>query len=140
MKSIRNSACVAAALMLSPLVASEARAQAPTVSYNVNGTSVTIQWTPVPGAAIYDVLVSGTLSGQVQLPASVTLVRVNAPVGSYGIQVRGRSGSQVGPLSNLATITVGGSAPPPPSCSQPSAPTVSATAQGATVAVNWNSV
>src|SRR5262245_24555352 len=140
MKSIRNSICVAAALVLAPLVASEARAQAPTVSSSVNGTSVTIQWTPVLGAAVYDVLVTGTLSGQVQLPASITLVRVNAPVGTYGIQVRGRSGSQVGPLSNMATITVGGSAPPPPTCTQPSAPTVSATVQGATVSVNWNSV
>jgi len=142
MTSIRKNVCVAAALVLAPLVATEARAQAPTVSYNVAGSSVTIQWTPVPGATIYDILVSGTLSGQVQLPGAVTLVRVNAPNGTYGIQVRGRAGNQVGPLSNMALITVGGSAPapPPPSCTTPSAPTVTAAVQGAAVSVSWNAV
>ena len=142
MKSLRNTIVVATALVLAPLVASEARAQAPTVSFSVAGPSVTIQWTPVPGASIYDVVVSGALSGQVQLPGSVTLVRVNAPIGTYGIQVRGRAGNQVGPLSEMAVITVGGSPlpPPPPTCSQPSAPSVTATVSGSTVAVNWNSV
>jgi hypothetical protein len=140
MKSIRNMVFVAAALVLAPIVAREARAQAPTVSFNVSGPSVTIQWTPVPGASIYDVFVSGTLSGQVQLPAAVTVVRVNAPVGTYGIQVRGRAGSQVGPLSNMAMITVGGSAPPPPTCTPPAAPTVTATVSGASVNVSWNAV
>ena len=112
------------------------------MSFNVDGPSVTIQWSAVPGATIYDVVVSGALSGQVQLPGSVTLVRVNAPNGTYGIQVRGRAGNQVGPLSSVAVITVGAPAPPPPppNCTQPSAPNVTATVSGATVAVNWNTV
>ena len=142
MKSIRNTILVATAFVVAPLVASEARAQAPTVSFSVAGSSVTIQWTPVPGATIYDVVVSGPLSGQVQLPGSVTLVRVNAPNGTYGIQVRGRAGNQVGPLSSVSVITVGGAAPPPPppNCTQPSAPNVTASVSGATVAVNWNAI
>jgi len=75
----------------------------------------------------------------VQLPGAVTLVRVNAPAGTYGIQIRGRNGSQVGPMSSLATITVGGSAPPP-SCAPPPAPTVTASVSGATVSVSWTAV
>lgn len=139
MKSKRNIGLAVAALVLAPIFATSAHAQAPTLSYSVAGSSVTLQWTPVAGATIYDVFVTGALSGQVQLPGAVTLVRVNAPNGTYGIQIRGRNGSQVGPMSNLATITVGGSAPPP-GCVAPSAPTVTASVSGATVSVSWNGV
>ena len=113
MKLIKTTGMVAIAFGLVALVAGEARAQAPTVGFTVNGTVVNIQWTPVQGATSYDIVVTGTINGQVQLPT--TFVQVNAPVGTYNVQVRGRAGNTMGPLSSVSTIVVGGApAPPPP--------------------------
>ena len=140
MKSIKTTGMVAMAFGLVALFAGEASAQAPTVTFTVNGTSVNIQWTPVQGATSYDIVVTGTLSGQFQLPT--TFVQVNAPVGTYSVQVRGRSGATLGPLSTPVTIVVGGAAAPPPGpCTgTPGPSTVTATGSFASVSVNWTPV
>jgi hypothetical protein len=141
MKSIKTTGMVAMAFGLVALFAGEARAQAPTVTFTVTGTSVNIQWTPVPGASSYDIIVTGTLSGQFQLPT--TFVQVNAPVGTYNVQVRGRSGATLGPLSTPVAIVVGGApAPPPPGpCTgAPAPPTVTATGSFASASVSWTPV
>ena len=96
------------------LLNTNAFAQQPTVAASVNGTLVTIQWTQVPGAQVYDVEVGGTLSGAVTLPAAPTQYTLNAPPGTYVLRLRGRAGSVVGPFSAPVTITVGAPAPPTP--------------------------
>jgi hypothetical protein len=131
---------VLVALGLLALSAGEAAAQAPTLTYTVSGTSVTIQWSDVPGATGYDLFVTGAISGQFQLPAT-TLVRVIAPPGTYNVQVRGRVGTVQGPLSNQVTIVVGAVAPPPsPTCGASPSPSVTATTNASSVTVNWSAV
>ena len=103
---------VTACVLLSSL---PARAQQPTLDASVNGSYVTVQWTPIPGAQAYDVEVSGTLSGGLTLAAAPTSYVVNAGPGTYTLRVRGRAGAVVGPFSNAVTVTVGGAAAPAPS-------------------------
>jgi hypothetical protein len=86
-------------------------AQQPSLAATVNGSLVTVQWTPVPGAQAYDVEVSGSLAGGLTLAAQPTTYSLNAPPGTYTLRVRARAGAVVGPFSNAVTITVG--APPP---------------------------
>jgi hypothetical protein len=91
-----------------------ASAQQPSLAASVSGTYVTVQWTPVAGAQGYDVQVSGTLSGGVTVGPAPTSYVVNAPPGTYTLQVRARAGNLVGPFSNAVTVTVGGAAAPAP--------------------------
>ncbi len=92
-----------------------ATAQQPAVSATVNGTLVTITWTPLAGAQSYDVEVGGAFSGAGTLPAFPTSYAVEAGPGTYMLRLRGRAGHLVGPFSEIVTITVGGPSPPPPS-------------------------
>jgi hypothetical protein len=144
MKLIKTTGMVALAFGLVAMFAGAARAQdpnVPIVTHTVSGTSVNIQWTAVPGATSYDIIVTGAMNGQVQLPT--TFVTVNAPVGNYNVQVRGRNGGTVGPLSAVRPITVGGAPTPPPlgPCTgAPAPPTVTATGSFASVAVSWTPV
>src|SRR5687768_1221102 len=84
-----------------------ASAQQPTLAASVNGSFVTVQWTPIPGAQAYDIAVSGTLSGATSVPANPTSYVVNAGPGTYTLQIRARAGNLVGPFSNAVTVTVG---------------------------------
>ncbi len=140
MKSGKLCVLVPAALALIALCGKEAAAQAPTVTAAVNGAIVTVQWNSVPGATGYDILVSGALSGSVNVPASVTFFQVTPPAGTYGIQVRGTAGSVQGPLSNVVTVTVGGSAPSPTPCAPPPATAVNVSTSGTLVSVTWDPV
>jgi hypothetical protein len=131
-----------APIVLALLVASagETAAQsAPTVTASVNGGVVTVQWNGVPGATAYDIIVTGSLSGTVSVPASVTSFTVTAPPGIYNIQIRGTAGSVQGPLSNTATVNVGGGGPTP-GCPAPAAPAVTASVAGFGVTVSWTPV
>jgi hypothetical protein len=92
-----------------------ALAQQPTLAANVNGSLVTVQWTPIPGALAYDFEVTGSLSGGLTVAAQPTTYTLNAPPGTYTLRVRGRAGAVVGPFSNAVTITVGAAPPPGPS-------------------------
>ena len=126
------------AIAIVALCAREAAAQAPALTVSANGTTVTIDWTPVSGATIYNVVLTGSLNANVNLPASITHIVVTAPVGTYTLSVRGGAGNQFGPFSNSATVTVS-AAPPPPPC-QPTAPAVTTTIAGLGVTVNWGAV
>jgi hypothetical protein len=88
-------------------------AQQPTLSASVNGTLVSVQWTPVPGAQQYDVEVTGTLSGALTVGAQPTAYTLNAPPGTFTLRVRARAGNLQGPFSNAVTVTVGSAAPGP---------------------------
>jgi hypothetical protein len=90
-----------------------AAAQQPTLNASVNGSFVTVQWTPVPGAQAYDIEVGGTLAGGTTVPANPTSYVVNAGPGTYSMRVRARAGNLVGPFSNIVTVSVGGPTPGP---------------------------
>lgn len=106
-----RSTVIAAALLLG--FGATAFAQQPTLAVSVNGSFVTIQWTPVPGALAYDAELSGTLSGAMTVGAAPTAYTLNAPPGTYSIRLRARAGGIVGPFSNTVTFTVGSPAPAP---------------------------
>ena len=142
MKSLRNTIVVATALVLAPLVASEARAQAPTVSFSVAGPSVTIQWTPVPGASIYDVVVSGAL-----VRPGPTARFGHARTSQRADRHLRHSGPRTCRQSGRAALGDGGhhgwrhaASTTTADVQPPSAPTVTATVSGSSVAVNWNAV
>lgn len=146
MKSIKTTGLVGLAFAFVALCGSEAAAQAPVLNASVNSVTVTLTWSAVPGATAYN-LVAGTASGSsniasVNLPTSITTVVVNAPVGTYYVRVRGIAGAIQGQFSNEAVVTVGGAPPPPPpgTCSVVTPPTVTASATGGSVSVNWTAV
>jgi hypothetical protein len=135
MKLTKTTGMVAVALLA--LCAAEAAAQAPALSVSANGPTVTITWTAVPGATGYNLVVSGALTANVNLPASITNIVVNAPPGAYNLQVRGTAAGQAGPFSNTASVTVGGTAPAP--C-QATAPSITTAVNGGVVTVSWGAV
>src|SRR5262245_51595387 len=107
MKLKRKASLIVATFALVTAFAGTAAAQAPTVTFQQNGAQVFVSWTPVAGASTYDIVVAGSLSGTVQVPG--TAFSVTPPPGTYILQVRGRNGGTVGPLSDPVTINVGGS-------------------------------
>jgi hypothetical protein len=144
MKLMRTTRLIAAAFALMALTATHAAAQTPTLTVTANGATVTIEWTDLQsmGAVGYQLEVGGSLSASVNLPASVTRIVVAAPPGTYSLRVRGLAATGgFGPYSNIASVTVGTSAPGPSPvpgpCSAPSAPTISTTVSGLSVVVNW---
>jgi hypothetical protein len=110
--AVLSSLCTLTILLWS---STSAFAQQPTVAATVNGTLVTVQWTPVPGAQAYDVEVSGTLSGGITVAAQPTGYTLNAPPGTYTLRIRGRAGNIVGPFSVPVTFAVGAAPAPAPS-------------------------
>jgi hypothetical protein len=121
------------------LFATDAAAQAPTLSATAVADTVTIAWSSLVGATGYNLTVTGSLEASVNLPASVTQIIVKAPAGTYRLRVRGLAGAIEGPLSNEALVTVGGAQPQP--CSgAPVAPTLTAATSGLGVTLNWNAV
>jgi len=142
MKLIKTNGIVAMALGLVALGAVEAAAQAPTLSVSVNGVSVRIEWTSVLGATGYNIEVGSSPGGSniasVNLPASITVIVVNAPSGTYYLRVRGMAGGLVGPFSNEAVAVVGGQPPGP--CVPPTAPNLTINVQGPTVTVGWSPI
>lgn len=146
MKLIRTTGMVAMALSLVVFSAGEVAAQAPALSVSANGASVTINWTDVPGALGYNVQVGSTPGasniGQLNLPANISRpIVVSAPNGTYFMRVRGLAGAVVGPFSNEASVTVGGSIPGPPGpCVAPAAPSITTNVSGGSVQVSWSNV
>lgn len=154
--NLRTAARVLTVCGVVVLAASEAAAQAlppaPEVTVTVSGRSVTIEWTPVPGAWGYIAQVgsergANDIIPSIPFPASHTRVAItNAPPGTYYLRIRGFAGSIVGPFSDDVEITVGA---PPPSPSPPSPPaspcditatTVTTVVGGPTVGVSWTPV
>lgn len=132
------------AVALVALSATQAAAQAPTLSATANGAVVTIQWTGVPGALSYNLQAGltpgGTEVASVNLPAALTQVVVAAPNSVYYLRVRALAGNIVGPFSNEVIVTVGSAAPPPGGCQTPPPPTIATVVTGGTVTVNWGAV
>src|SRR6476646_185133 len=96
------------ALALLAVSSREAAAQAPTVTASANGSVVTVQWTAVPGATGYQISVTGSFSGVVNVPGSTTSFVVTPPAGTYNVVIFATAGSTIGPASNTASVTVGG--------------------------------
>jgi len=140
MKLTKLSVLVPLALAFLAVSAKEAAAQAPTVSATVNGSVVTVQWTPVAPATGYQIQVAGSFTGVVNVSASTTSFVVTPPPGTYNITIFGTAGSTVGPPSNTASVTVGGSGGSSTPCAPPAATTVTASASGMVVTLNWTAV
>jgi hypothetical protein len=140
MKSKKTISLVAIGFAIVVFGAKDAAAQAPVVSATASGPVATVQWTTVAGATGYDIEVTGSFSGSVNVPASVTFFQVTPPAGTYNIRVRGTAGSVVGPFSDVASVTVGGSGPASGPCAPPPAPTANVTTSGTSATVSWNSV
>jgi hypothetical protein len=139
MKLMRSISLVVAAFGLVGLSAATAAAQAPAVAWQQNGGTLSINWTAVPGATQYDLTVSGAVSGAVTIPTNFLIV--NAPAGTYVIQVRGRNGGTVGPLSDPVTINVGGNSPAAPGgCAPLTTPAATAAVSSNVVTINWAAV
>lgn len=126
---------VMATFALAGLWASEAAAQAPTVTYQVTGDRLRVQWNAVPGATHYDIVVGGSLSGQVSVPT--TFVEVGpVPPGTYLIAVRGAAPGVAGPFSAPVTIAIGGAGP----CGAMAAPQIAVSTTGNIVNLSWGAV
>ena len=147
MKLMRCTRLIAVAFALVSLSATHAAAQAPVLTVTANGATVTINWSNLQsqGAVGYNLQVGTTAGGaqiaSVNLPASITNIVVAAPANTYFLRVRGLAANGFGPFSNEASVTVGsataGPSPTPGGCSAPSAPTISTSVSGLSVAVNW---
>jgi hypothetical protein len=140
MKLRKLSVLVPMALALLAVSAREAAAQAPTVTASANGPVVSVSWTSVPGATGYQISVTGSLTGAVNVAASVTSFVVTPPAGTYNITIFATAGNQVGPPSNTASVTVGGAGGSPTPCAPPAATTVTASAQGLVASISWTPV
>jgi len=140
MRSKKLSLLVPLALALLDFSAKEAEAQSSTVSASANGSVVTVQWTPVTGATGYQIQVSGSLVGSVNVPATTTSFVVTPPAGTYNIVIFATAGSAIGPASNTASVTVGGGGGPGAPCAPTQATTVTASASGMNVTVSWTPV
>jgi hypothetical protein len=111
MVSARALAPLCVAILLAVSVAPRAQSITPTLSYSVSGTTVTLNWTPAAGATSYELVVV-SVANPIQV-GNVLTVSTTVPPGFYQVQVRGRAGAVVGPLSNQVTIPVAVSTPAP---------------------------
>ena len=144
MKWMKKTGLAGVAVFILAIGASQAAAQpeyTPTVSASVNGTEVTIQWTPVAGAQQYNLVAGYTPTApaiSVNIPASITTVRVAVPNGVYYVAVRAVAGPYSGPFSNVVEIVVPGGGGGG-GCT-PSAPTAGAQVNGPVVNVGWGAI
>ena len=141
MKWIKTTGLVTVALSMLAASAGTAEAQyTPTLTATVNGSTVTIAWTPIAGAQGYTILAGTNPTSAniatVNLPASVTGGVLNAPNGTYYLRVRAYGSGLAGPLSNLATVVVGAAACATP----PAAPVVTPTVAGPSATLSWPAV
>ena len=130
------------ALALATVVATEGVASAqttPNLAVNVVNNTVSLQWTPLPLAQGYQVVVGsgpgGSDIGMLPVPATITggTLPFHVPDGQYWVRVRGVAGNQVGEFSNEVLVVVPNLAP----CVSPSAPTVVPVVEGGNVTLHW---
>lgn len=144
--------CVAAAVTFALAAPAPAEAQtpgAPTgLTYVVNGSTVTLQWTHATGTFTHYVLEAGSAPGAAnQLVFSTTafvdpskqpeklasFTATNVGPGTYYVRIRGANGNAQSDPSNEVAITVGGA------CQAPPAPTqFTAITRGTNVWLMWN--
>lgn len=125
---------LAVALALSASIGLPAQNFQPTLAFSITGSNVTLNWTAIPGATGYDVLVKvGGVPMQPFAVGAVTTVTVPAPPGVYVVSVRATQGSLVGPFSNEVTIAVNVSPPAPP----PAPTNFGAIVSGSSALLSW---
>src|SRR5262245_66040016 len=95
MKLTKLAMLVPVALVIFAVSAREAAAQAPVVTATTNGPVVTVSWTATPGATGYQISVTGSLTGAVNVAASVLSFTVTPPPGTYNVTIYAGNGSQV---------------------------------------------
>jgi hypothetical protein len=139
----KSSVLIAAVVAFVAICGREASAQVPGLTASAVGRSVTINITPVPGSTGHRLAV-GTAPGEaniatVNLPLSVTRIVVAAPDGVYYMRVAALLGNLAGAFSPEVRVDVA-SAPPPGPCTPPTAPTLTATANGLAVSLSWTPV
>lgn len=137
MKLLKTASVCALALMA--VVATEGVASAqdtPQLSVTVAGNSVTLQWSGLPLAQGYQVVVGGAPGRSdltMTVPASITGGTLTAPNGQYWVRVRGVASNLTGPFSNEAHVIV-----PTLACDAPPAPpTVTPVVNGGLVTLQW---
>jgi hypothetical protein len=134
MKLMRSTCLFAVALVA--LFATQAAAQAPTVTWQQVGSSLRVDWTAIPGATHYEAVVDGVTA---PMPILTTYFQAGpVPVGTYVLQIRGVAGTTRGPLSAPVTVVIG--ATPVAACAAVSAPSVNVTTSGMMVNVNWGAI
>jgi len=143
MKSIKATGLALVVCALLGFAARDAAAQAPFqpfLTVTANGSTVTIQWTPIVEALGYNIQVGTSAGasniGSVNLPNIVTRIVVKAPDGTYFLRVRALAGPLSGPFSNEASITVSSAG----GCTPPSAPAATASVTGPSVTISWGAV
>jgi hypothetical protein len=136
MKLMRSTCLFAFAFALLALSATNAAAQAPTVTWQQIGNGLRAEWTTVPGATHYEAFVDGVPA---PVPILTNYFQVGpVPVGSYVLQIRAAAGITKGPLSAPVTVVI--SAASAPGCTTVSAPTLTVTTSGNTVSASWAAV
>jgi hypothetical protein len=130
------------ALALTTILATDRIASAqttPNLAVNVVNNTVSLQWTPLPLAQGYQIVVGsgpgGSDIGALPVDASITggTLPFHVPDGQYWVRVRGTAGSLVGEFSNEVHVVVPNVAP----CVPPSAPTVVPVVEGGNVILHW---
>jgi hypothetical protein len=135
MKLMRTMCVLTTALVMVVLSASDAAAQAPTVTWQQVGNGLRVEWTAIPGATHYEAVVDGVTA---PMPIMTTFFQVGpVPVGSYSLQIRAAAGATKGPLSAPVTVVIGAASPV---CGAVAAPSVTASTSGMVANVNWNAV
>ena len=130
------------ALALTTVIATDSIASAqttPNLAVNVVNNTVSLQWTPLPLAQGY-YLVVGSSPGASDIiaqpvPATITggTLPFHVPDGQYWVRVLGFAGDLVGDFSNEVHVVVPNLAP----CVPPSAPTVAPVVEGGNVTLHW---
>jgi hypothetical protein len=132
------------ALALTTILATESIASAqttPTLAVNVVNNTVSMQWTPLPLAQGYEIVVGSGPGGSdvgalpVLAPTTGGTLPFHVPDGQYWVRVRGfaDNGNLRGEFSNEVHVVV----PNLAACVQPSAPTVAPVVEGGFVTLHW---
>ncbi len=99
-------------LLLAASAAPLAQSTPPTVTFSVSGDVVTLNWTAVPGATGYQLVVVG-IGAPIPVGNVLTIAQA-VPPGTYLVQVQATAPGLTGPLSNQVTIPVGVAPPAAP--------------------------
>jgi len=126
-------------LALITVVATEGIASAqitPQLAVDVVNNTVTLQWTGLPLAEGYTLVVGAAPGGSdlvMNVPATITGGSLQAPNGQYWVRVRGYLGNLAGPFSNEVHVVVPNLGP----CVAPAAPVVTPVVEGGNVTLHW---
>jgi hypothetical protein len=135
---LMRSTTLAAALAIVALSATQAAAQAPTVTWQQIGNGVRVQWNALSGATHYEAVINGVEAG---IPIPTNFFQVSpVPPGNYTVQIRGAAGAAKGPLSAPVTVVITAGGGGGGGCITPSVPALSASANGMQINASWSAV